>query len=187
MLRQTFASFLLLVLIAAVHAANPDIGRKDYGKVARDAVWTSSDKKVSAQACFDEHLKGHRFELLPERTFPQTVVIRILKEGKEAWSFTTHPEGVFTRSGDTLYVSEFHPIATGCSVSAYSVSTGKQLWKKQLTGLGPIAHSKYRNQVNIETDGTAVTIWGKEAGSRYVEILDGKTGKMVGHKVFKAE
>jgi hypothetical protein len=67
------------------------------------------------------------------------------------------------------------------------VKTWKPVWKVSLKGLGVLDHSAYRTRVNIETNGDAVTIWGNETMGRYVEMLEAKTGKMVGHKVFRRE
>jgi len=58
------------------------------------------------------------------------------------------------------------------TVVAIDRSTGKTLWKTDLKGLGPIAHSKYRNAVRLEVlDGDAIQVFGKESSGRYVEIV----------------
>jgi hypothetical protein len=59
-----------------------------------------------------------------------------------------------------------------------------ELWKTRLKGLGPIAHKDYRNDVNLGLEKYAVCVRGKEAFGNYIEFVDRKTGKTVGHKVY---
>jgi hypothetical protein len=78
-------------------------------------------------------------------------------------------------------------MSSGCNVISYDLKKDKQLWKTELKGLGPIDHSKYYNSVILELKDDAIRILGKETAGRYVEYLDPKTGKTVGHKIFKDE
>ncbi len=57
----------------------------------------------------------------------------------------------------------------------------------QLKGLPLAAHSQYRNQVILERDGDLVVVYGKESNGRYIEFLDARTGKTVGHKKLPRE
>ena len=88
---------------------------------------------------------------------------------------------------DILYIAEYSPIATGCDVVALDLKTGKQLWKSELEGIGPVRHSKYLNLVNIETDGQKVIVLGNEASGRYIELLDLQSGKMLTNKQLDAD
>jgi hypothetical protein len=45
----------------------------------------------------------------------------------------------------------------------------------------------YSNRVNLSADGGAVRVFGTESAGSYIEFLDRKTGKTVGHRVFKRE
>jgi hypothetical protein len=95
--------------------------------------------------------------------------------------------------GDVLYVADFSAIANGCKVVAYDLTTGKKAWEKELAGIGPIDHTKYRNKVamSVEKHPTenhfALVIVGWEAAGRYVEVLDLTTGKQLAHKNYDAE
>ena len=95
--------------------------------------------------------------------------------------------------GDVLYVADFSPIANGCKVVAYDLTTGKKAWEKPLAGIGPIDHTKYRNKVamSVEKHPTenhfALVIVGWESAGRYVEVLDLTTGKQLAHKKYDAE
>jgi hypothetical protein len=67
---------------------------------------------------------------------------------------------------------------------AWDLKAKKQLWKTNLKGLGGIIHFQYHNAVNLDLDGQAVRVRGKESAGRYIEYVDRKTGKTVGHKVY---
>jgi hypothetical protein len=114
----------------------------------------------------------------------QPLTVRVKDGGREVLAFRGHWETAFTRLGDTLFVAEFSPIASGCAVVAFDLTTGRQVWRCRLRGLGPVAHSRYRNRVTIETDGRVVLVRGWEALGRYIEVVDPKTGKSAGHKKY---
>jgi hypothetical protein len=59
------------------------------------------------------------------------------------------------------------------------------LWKHGLRGLGGIGHSKYSNAVHVANDGKVIKVYGKESAGNYLEYVDAKTGKTVGHKIFE--
>lgn len=163
---------LALVLLFAV---NPAIDKIDYQKVADKAPWTFSEEKASLESCVKLHLGAYDVRIVAVKDRDMTV--RVIKDRQELATFSGHSETALACAGDMLFVSEHSPISNGCEL--------QPAWKVRLKGLGPIPHSKYRNQVNVEADGKVVTVWGKEASGRYVEIIDAKTGKMLGHKVFK--
>ncbi len=106
---------------------------------------------------------------------------------EELCSFDAHPNTVFIRKNNMLYVTDFHYMSSGCSVIAFDLKQRKQLWTTRLQGLGPIAHSKYSNYVNIAIEKELVIIYGKESSGRYIELLDPQTGKTVGNKKLPAE
>jgi hypothetical protein len=78
---------------------------------------------------------------------------------------------------DVLYYSSHSPIASGATIVAVDLRTGKVLWKNSLRGLGPIAHSQYRNQVWMQVGSDVVAVQGEESAGNYVELVDRKTGK----------
>jgi hypothetical protein len=73
----------------------------------------------------------------------------------------------------------------GCSIIAYDLANRKELWKTRVQGIGPIAHTAYDNQVALELVGDALKVLGNELAGQYVEFVDLKTGKTVGHKLFR--
>ena len=93
---------------------------------------------------------------------------------------------VILPSSSLICQPDFHPSSSGCAVLAFDLKTQKQLWKTTLKGLGPIAHFRYANSVNLEIiNNNAVRIFGNESAGQYLEIVDLKTGKTVGHQKYK--
>src|SRR5262249_42895934 len=136
------------------------------------------------------HLDGYQVQIIGDRSRrdpydPYTV--RVIEGGVVACSFPAHDETVFTRRGDVLHVARVCPLPTGCPVAAYDLKSWERLWECSLRGIGPIGHSEYRNQVNITTDGDAVVVYGKESNGRYIEYVDAKEGKTIGHKKLPPE
>jgi hypothetical protein len=111
------------------------------------------------------------------------------KDGPKV-AISGHTQSAIVVRGDRLYVAGFSPIATGCKVTAYDLTTGKKAWEKELDGIGPVDHSKYRNRVamGVEKHPTAthsaLVVTGSEAYGRYIEVLDLGTGKQLAHKRF---
>lgn len=85
--------------------------------------------------------------------------------------------------GGTLYSARHSDISTGCTLHAFDVQTGREKWAVALTGLGPIAHSKYFNLVQARVTGGRVVVFGWEAAGRYVEARDAATGAMISHQL----
>jgi hypothetical protein len=92
---------------------------------------------------------------------------------------------VFTRCKDTLFITEFSFMSSGCAVVAIDLPTGKRRWRSQLEGNPPEGHSEYYNSVNIETDGEKIIVYGNESHGRYVEHLDINSGKMLLNRKFE--
>ncbi|MCP4810236.1 MAG: hypothetical protein GY913_24080 [Proteobacteria bacterium] len=82
----------------------------------------------------------------------------------------------------TLYVARFHPIASGARVHAYDAASGREIWRSNLWGCGPVSHSKYRNEVHLVVLDEGITAFGRESQCRYVEVLDPRTGAPLGHR-----
>ena len=109
-----------------------------------------------------------------------------MDDGKELVAWEGHNRSVFTLQGDVLVYADFHPSSTGCSVVAFDLKAKKQLWKTQLHGIGPVTHFRYSNLVTLEIiNNDAVQVFGNESFGQYLEIVDLKTGKTVGHRKYK--
>lgn len=145
--------------------------------------WRWSAGKASLAYCTKVCLPDYDVGSLHEFCFFTPITIRRKKDRKlvytikDGTSYTT-----FTRWQGILYIADYSPATSGCSVIALELKTGNQLWKTQLQGIGPRANDRYRNLVNIETDGQVIIVTGNEMAGRYIEHLDLETGKTLANK-----
>jgi|GEM_PF-5748164 len=84
----------------------------------------------------------------------------------------------------TLYVVQFCSMATGATLHAIDTRTGKLRWSKPLIGIGPIGHSKYSNDVQLEIRNGMALIYGNESSGKYVEARDLGTGDLLMNRSF---
>lgn len=107
-------------------------------------------------------------------------VIATSPDGGEQWRVKLDElfvgEGKLAFDGETLYATHHGGISSGARASAIDVADGSIAWTVTLEGLGPIGHSKYRNETQIEVDDRGVVVYGRESQGAYTEILDPKTG-----------
>jgi hypothetical protein len=186
-LLSTAAPLLVLNLLAAP-APNLDELKARYQRKADEAVWRWDEDKAHVDASVARYRGGYDLEFKwdsPDRASGATIHFR--KEGKEVFTLKGHRRTQFAQQGSVLYYVDFEPSKTGCAVIAYDLEKGKQLWRTNLKGLGPIGHKDYRNAVLLEVNREVVTVWGDECLGRYLEFVDVKTGTTVGHRLFKDE
>jgi hypothetical protein len=183
--------FLSLLGTAALVAAPAEPGASDkagrYQKLAEGLAWAAPDEQETRS--LQEQLSGYVIDYGEVRAInDNTRTIRILKAGKEVCAWEDRGARAFLARGDVLYRADYTPISSGCAIIAVDLKSGKDLWSVSLKGLGPIDHSKYRNRVWMEpVDDSVLTVYGHESAGRYVELVDWKTGKTLGHKVFPRE
>ena len=168
---------------AGVAAAAPAPPREDYQKKADEAPWEWSDERATTEGAAKHLPAGYRAEVEPQGTWGDAA-LRLVKDGNVVHCFDGHLRTVFAVRDDVLYYADYHPSSSGCAVVAYDLRKRKQLWKTHLKGLGGVDHSKYHNAVNLDLEKYAVCVRGKESAGRYVEYVDLKTGKTVGHKKY---
>jgi hypothetical protein len=178
-------SLLLLGVTALLIGAGPGHG-EDYQKIADATPWNWSAERASVTDSFLRFPMDYQVELIRPKNKFSEITIRVLDGDKELVVWKGHERSVFTSSGDVLVHADFHPSRTGCALVAFDLKNGKQLWRTDLKGLGPIPHSRYSNSVNLDIlDKDAVRVFGKESAGQYLEIVDLKTGKTVGHRTYK--
>lgn len=119
---------------------------------------------------------------LPDARFGLS--IKFIVNGKEVLSLTGHAASVFAVDEQAIYFAHYSPSGNGCQVVAYDVVTGQPFWERRLKGIGPRIHSRYRNQVIISISDDFLWIHGQESFGNYTEVLDAKTGRCVGHRVY---
>jgi hypothetical protein len=175
---RTSAALLLLALTPALRG-------EDYQKLADDAKWDWKDDDASVYRSFDRAPADYHVELVKPQGRIGALRVRFSKDGKELLAFDANYATVFVVKGGVVYRADFHPSSSGCALAAFDLAAGKELWRTPLKGLGPIAHFQYHNQVTLAlAGGDALRVLGNESAGRYVEYVDAKTGKTVGHKVF---
>ena len=112
--------------------------------------------------------------------------------GLKAYGYAKQPAGlflvgyqysVFVLAHDVLYLADFQPHDSGCAVIAYDLKGGRPLWKTHLRGLPSPSHSQYYNRINLEVEDGHLIAYGNESIGRYIELLDLKTGEMVGQRL----
>ena len=181
--RVAVAVLAVAVLAAAglaVAAPAPKDQAAAFQKKADEAAWDWQDDRATLD--FSVGRCKLKVETRVNDFRGATVTVRA-GEG-EAATFEGHTGTPFVVQGLTVYYADYHQMSTGCVVVAMDLKTGKQLWKKNLKGLGPISHFKYYNSVALDLDDGAVRVVGKESAGRYIEFVDRETGQTLGHKVF---
>jgi hypothetical protein len=182
---RALSGLVLLLAVGPLWAA-PLPAHEDYQKKADEAPWQWSDARASAADSAKRLTGASKAEVEPRGDWGG-VVIRLVNGGMVVHSFEGHTRTVFAVRDGALYYAEFGRASTGCAVVAYDLRHKKQLWKARLKALGPVAHKDYRNAVNLDLEKYAVCVRGKECLGRYIEYVDLRTGKTVGHKVYSEE
>lgn len=159
---------------------------QDYQKIADATAWSWSAERASISDSFLKFPNTYQIELIRKKNKYGEITIRLADDGKEIVSWEGHYRSAFSLNGDVLVYADFYPSRTGCSLVAYDLKNKKKLWKIDLQGLGPIDHFRYSNSVNLDIiNNGAVRIFGNECAGQYLEIVDLKTGKTVGHRTYK--
>jgi hypothetical protein len=186
MTRSRLLSLLLLSVAPMTPAApQPEV---DYQKQADAAAWDWHADRASLKQSFLNYQGEYQLELIRPQGRIGVFLIRFSKDGRPVYSWEGHYASVFVVRGNVLYRTEFHPSSSGCGLIAYDLAAGKELWKTHLKGLGPIEHTEYHNLVTLDLPRDDVLrVFGNEAAGRYVEYIDARSGKTVGHKVFPKE
>jgi len=92
-----------------------------------------------------------------------------------------HDVGALAVHGDAVYVAHHSGIATGATLTRFATSVGRVEWSTPLQAMGPIEHSKYRNEVQVAIEDGNPVVYGHEALGGYTEIVDAPTGKTIAH------
>ena len=170
-----------LVLLATACPA----AAADYQKLADDTKWEWKHENASVLRSVQNYHGDLQVEIAKRANTFGKLTVRFSKGDTTVLALDGHHATGFAADGNVLYYTEYHPSASGCAVVAFDMAAGKELWKSYLKGIGPIAHTAYRNLVAVELHGGALRVLGHESAGDYVEYVDLKTGKTVGHKLFR--
>lgn len=175
-----------MTLVAALLVILPMASDKDFQQLADNAAWEWKADEATVLHSLLQSRCDFQIELIrPKGTFGSDLLIRFTDGDKQVHSLRGTASTVFAVHENVLYLAEFQPHASGCSVVAFDLKAQKQLWKTPLKGLGPISHFRYVNRVALQLEDGAVRVRGFESAGKYIEYLDMKNGKTVGHRIFK--
>ena len=183
----------ILIAISIIHGCGTSEIKaddlKDYQKMVDGMEWNSPEGN-NILFCMLDQLKEYEVEVVRHKhsDFP-ALTIRICDGKKEIFSHTAHFNTVFLEREGTLYYADFSPFRSGCKIVAYDLKKEKLLWNADLKcaiqGIARDSYNRYRNFVCIKPiSDEVIAVFGEETAGRFVEIVDRKTGKTVGHKIF---
>ncbi len=76
-----------------------------------------------------------------------------------------------------VLLTQHHPMASVAIARAFDGATGKELWAIRPTGIGPVVHSAYQNEVRSSIDGPYLKVFGNESGGAYACTILIETGR----------
>jgi hypothetical protein len=176
---------LFLALLVPCRAAGDDATKLDYQKEADNAAWQWAPERASALDSLTRYDGDYEVAIVRKPGRVGVLTIEVRADGKPVYSWEGYAGSVFAGKGGVIYRAHFHPSASGCDVIAYDLRARKEVWKTHLRGLGPIAHFRYRNAVTLDLRDGVLVVHGKESAGNYIEYVDTRTGKTVGHKSFR--
>jgi len=181
-MRFAFHAVLMVGAWSLAVGAAPAPEQKDYQKIADTEEWQWKPDRTTAAGSAKSYMGDFQADVAVNDS--GATLVKFAKGDDVVFILEGHAGTVFAGRGNVVYYADFIPQSSGCTVIAYDLKEKKQLWKANLKGLGPIDHTKYRNQVSLDIKDDAVRILGNESAGKYVEYLDLKSGKTVGHRVF---
>jgi hypothetical protein len=120
------------------------------------------------------------------------VVTRVAADGAERWRYTMERAPMLTRAmlidaGDLVVLAVHSYASSGGSLLGLDRRTGELRWSKRLEALGPVAHSEYRNEIQLALIDARVVVFGDEAEGRYVEQVEISSGKTLSNERLDAK
>ena len=180
-MKRAMVRAVVVILCVASVAAGAEKDR--WQAMAERQLGHWSDHAAGPLFC-SVHLRAKLdVELVSHAENHRALTIRFLDNGREVASFRGHHRTVFQAWKGTLYYADFSPHASGCTLLAVDLTTGKERWRRALRALGPIQHSAYTNKMTIDVFEPVVRLRGIESAGEYCEIVDMKTGRTLGHAV----
>lgn len=132
---------------------------------------------------------GGAFLFINDTRNKAELVRRLNRRGKRMWQRKLPGQAfcgnaALARHRRTLYVAQFCSISTGTTLHAINIRSGALRWSKHLIGIGPVGHSKYFNDVQLEIRRGMVVVYGNEASGKYVEARDLSSGRLLMNRRF---
>jgi hypothetical protein len=177
-----FAAALAVGLGSTLPGGAPPV---DYQKAADRSTWRWEPERAGVVAAAELYRGPYQVEIVRPPGERVKFRVRLTDGGREVFAWDGHAHTVFAQDGDVLYYADYWPDRTGCEIVARDLKAGKELWRTSLYGVGPIKHSGYSNRVALDADRVLVTVRGKETMGRYLEFLDARTGRTLGHRIYE--
>jgi hypothetical protein len=172
-------------LHSPIMAVPSDQQSPHWDRVVQRARFTFQENEANVLYSLSQYGGDCKIQIIYDPRRRGALQFKFLREGEEILVLEGHAHSVFRTADNVLYFARYHPWGSGCSVAAYDLTSGRELWQSTLKGVGSVKHSAYRNLVNMGMAGEAISIRGHESYGDYLEILDRKTGKRLAHRVFR--
>lgn len=178
---------IFVCALAALGQFDPaDVPAKwSHQHLADRAKFDFDEKQASIWASVQAYEGDCEIHVLYKKGNVDGVKVTFVRDGQEILTFFGHSRTVFAVREKVLYEARFWYNTNGCLVVARDLNNRKVLWATSLTGLGGLWHSAYHNAVNLRIEDSLIRTVGHEMAGDYLELLDRKTGRQVGHRVFR--
>jgi hypothetical protein len=146
---------------------HPEASRRERMEIPEGAITASASVPAPSRiACTGQSCTLQREGITGGLTFPTVVngACRAFAVGGE---------------GDEAIVAEICTNATGVTVHGGSLANGTLAYSTRPFGIGPIAHSRWSNEVRVAIEPRWIRLWGTESGLSYVTTLDRATGREI--------
>jgi hypothetical protein len=137
----------------------------NYNFTINGVIRTDMEENIPGFICIDENKKSFK-----------TIILN------HTW--TASPDNLWANTAETvlidntIYIAFYHGIATGSSLYAFDIISGKELWKADVKQLN-VDHSEYYNKVYLSAYKNRIIMEGIEAEGKYLQIFDSKSGERI--------
>ncbi len=110
-----------------------------------------------------------------------------MRNGTDLFILHGHMESVFRtdKTGSVLFFAAFGRSGSGCTLLAYDLGTGKELWKTRRDLLKVRERTGYSNELNLRIGPEIISVYGHESNGDYIEVFHQRTGRCLAHKVYR--
>lgn len=198
---KVVAFSLVLVLVisnaaAGVEAADPTAERmRKWQEYLEDVKFWYPDPSPTIFSSIELFSADYQIQLTFDPRPKRDMKLSFLRDGNVMLELEVHWTSVFRSFDDKLYFARFWSTSPGCTIEAYDLRNGKELWKtgdvSKLRQGGASAYGNQvfmrlsrRNEVADEPEGAALIITGREGFGDYISILDRQTGTELAHRIY---
>lgn len=149
----------------------------------KEPEWLWHDDDVDLARCVRRDLLDFETSLVGDGGGFDDRTLEVKVRSGETLKIFGQGRSTFCRRGDRLYFADYSAIASGCVIVAYDLLNGKEIWRKELKGLGDVTHSKYRNRVIVTIESERIVVRSIETYGAYVECLAQDDGRQLHHRL----